>query len=194
MAEKIGKNYVDSPYSLRQLINQAYLSSFKNRKDTADKDIKTRVRVESVIIWKANYAEGVPKREKVHTYRIKVISVKKDGTVHGYPVTINLDYLSIDAPVKLRCGSEAKYTSKDTMDVKRICGDFYFRCMNVYKRNGLLFGRDSTNRQPPNITNSQMEIFFCKHLWSGITKLVESGFLREGYDPSGDKKFIEMFK
>ena len=45
---------------------------------------------------------------------------------------------------------------KDTMKVKGICGDFYFRFMNVFKKNNILFDRDTTNQHAPNIRNPQM--------------------------------------
>ncbi len=194
MAEVDRSSYVDSPYNLRQIAQAAYRSSFNNRFKTAARDVKHRARVESVTVWKVNYKEGVPEREKVHTYRIRIVSVKPDNSVSNYPVTINVDYLSIDAPVKLRCGTLSKYTGKDTMDVKGICGDFYFRFMQVYKSNGILFARDSTNHKAPLQTNPNNELGMCKHLWGAVQDLVKSSFMREGFDPVGDKKFLALFK
>ena len=112
MADINRSPYVKSPYSLRQIIQASYRSPFNNRFKNAERDVKHRARVESVIIWRVHYVEGVPEREKVHTYRVIVVSVNEKNEVSSYPVRINVDYLSIDAPAKLRCGSLSKYTDK----------------------------------------------------------------------------------
>lgn len=45
MADNLTPNYVDSPYTLRQVIVQSYIGPFKNRFLNAQRDIKHRVRV-----------------------------------------------------------------------------------------------------------------------------------------------------
>lgn len=180
MAEVSTRFYVDSSFTLRQLIRTAYTGAFNDRYLNMLKDVKHRVRVESVVIHKLNYVNNLPVVMKVHTYRIRVVSIHEDGKVSNYPVTILLDYLSIDAPVKLRCGGLQKYTSKDTMDEKKICGDFYFRFMRLYKDIGLLYHRDSTNGSKAVTLNPNQSIGFCKHIWGAVRDLVESGFLGQG--------------
>lgn len=179
MAETKEPGFVDSPYTLRQLIIAAYRGKFKDRYDNAERDVKKRARVETVTQWKVKYAAGIPERYKVHNYRIKVVSIKPDGTVSNYPVVILLDYLSPDAKVKVRCGGLFEYSGRGTMKDKRICGDFHFRFMNVLRQHGVLFNRDSTNKKAPVITNPTNEIGLCKHIWGAIADLVQSNFLGE---------------
>jgi len=192
----ISKNYVDSPYTLRQIIVQAYNGPFRDRKENAKRDIKRRVKVETVIVWKLNYVNNVPEREKVHTYRIKVVSVSPNGKVSNYPVVILLNSLSIDSPCKLRCGGYFKYTNKDTMDEKQICGDFRFRFEAVLASIGVLFGRNTTNRIQPSMTNPSSSIGICKHIWGAVSDLVQFGLFKK---PAGKEEsskaaeFIEGF-
>jgi hypothetical protein len=91
-----------------------------------------------------------------------------------------MDFLSVDAPVKLRCGGEQKYTDKEGMKDKRICGDFYFRFMNLYKSLGVLFGKDSTNGKPAVVTNPDASFGMCKHILTAVSRLISTGFLGVG--------------
>lgn len=173
---------IKSPYTLYDIIQLAYSGSFRNRFENAEKTVKRRVYIESVTVWSVRYAKGTPTREKAHTYRIRVHSVKEDGSVSKYPVTLALDSLSLSSPVKLRCGGLSKFSNRRTFNERDICPDFYFRGMNTAKRRGYLFERDSTNRQPPEQTNPNDEVMICKHIWGAIIDLVESRFLGETPD------------
>jgi len=180
MADTNRRTYVDSPLTLRQLIQAAYLGQFRDRFDNAERDVKKRARVETVTQWKINYPQDTPVREKVNNFRIKVVSIRPDGTVSNYPVVVLIDRLDLDAPVKVRCGGLFKYRSRDTMKEKRLCGDFHFRFMNILSRFGVLYQRDTTNKKPPKQTNPRNSIGLCKHVWGAIIDLVESNFLGEG--------------
>jgi hypothetical protein len=173
---------VESPVTLLDIIRLAYTGSFRNRFENAERTVKRRVYIESVTVWAVNYKEGTPKRDKTHTYRVRVQSVREDGSVSKYPVTLLLDKLSLSSPVKLRCGGLSKFSNKRTMEERDICPDFYFRGMNTAKRRGYLFERDSTNRQAPEKTNPDDEVMICKHIWGAIIDLVESKFLGDTPD------------
>lgn len=116
---------------------------------------------------------------------------------HEYDVTIQLDKLSIDVPFKGRTGSDKKWdfnkNSKaktvgkgrrkriiESKNVKNgINGDFFFRCEYVWKKNGILYGRDWTNG-PPKKTNPKSVVFADKHFLTVVQTLVDNGILQEG--------------
>jgi hypothetical protein len=114
---------------------------------------------------------------------------------HQYQVVIQLDRLSIDVPVKLRVGSSARWDFgsngkakkiKQGRNVKIIEGsnyvkginpDFWFRCMWLYHREGILFGRNWTNG-PPVITNPRGILFLPKHALAVSEYLMNRGILK----------------
>jgi hypothetical protein len=115
---------------------------------------------------------------------------------HQYEVTIQLDKLSLDVSPKIRLGSQGKWdfgpNGKDrrikqnrtfkiipgTNSVRGLNGDFFFRCENLYRREGILFGRDWTNGQPPIRVNPNMILFLPKHALAACQLLMERGFLK----------------
>jgi hypothetical protein len=86
---------------------------------------------------------------------------------HQYQVVIQLDHLSIDVPFKGRVGAEGRWDfspgGRDrrikqnrtfkiipgTNQIRGLNGDFFFRCSYVWKKEGILYGRDWTNGMPP---------------------------------------------
>jgi hypothetical protein len=180
MAEIPKVPVVKSNLTLRQIINSSYTGPYTNRFDNAVRDVKRRARIDTVKHWKVRMVNELPERYMVTTYRISVVSINPEGKVSKYPVIILLDYLSVDAPVKLRSGGFGKYTDRGTMDVKRIMPDFYFTFMWVYKKYGILFGRDTTNGKPPVKSNPKQAIGMDKALWGTVIDLVASGFLGKG--------------
>ena len=199
MAETIESRYVKSPISLRQLITSSYSGKFADRwRDPIDRNERHIVRLETVTVWKVHYTQGVPAREKVHTFRVRVFNIKVDGTTN-YQTTLLMDTLNLDAPIKIRCGKMSKYVkgmSRDQMKYKGICGDFRFRYENIHARLGTLFGRDMTNHQAPKITNPQEIPGVCKHLVTSIRMLISSSFFqRSDNDPDyyDNAKFIKQF-
>jgi hypothetical protein len=111
---------------------------------------------------------------------------------HYYQVIIQLDKLSIDTPFKGRVGALGRwdFTSagrsrrvkgkviEGTNIQKGLNGDFFFRCSYVWKKNGILFGRDWTNGQPPVHVNPQQIVFAPKHFLSCVEYLMNTGKLK----------------
>ena len=182
-----------SPISLKQLIIESYQGPFNNRFFNAVRGTKHRVRLDTIVQWKLKDRKDLSSAEQRITYRFTVMSRQPDGTMHKHPFVLLMDYLSVDSPFKMRSGGLAKYTNKDTMDEKRIMGDFYFCFMWLYKKYGLLWGRDTTNGKPPIIKNPQQRLGMCKVSWSAVISLLESGFVGRGdrNDVDGNSKFIK---
>jgi hypothetical protein len=115
---------------------------------------------------------------------------------HYYEVTIQLDSLSLDAPPKIRVGGQGRWdmtpAGRDrrvkkgrtfviipgTNTVKGLNGDFHWRLENLFKREGVLFGRDTTNGQPPIRVNPHMILFLPKHALAAIELLMNRGYLK----------------
>jgi hypothetical protein len=115
---------------------------------------------------------------------------------HQYLVIIQLDKLLIDVPFRGRVGSLGKWDFGPNGKVKKIKqgrnikiiegsnvtrglnGDFLFRCSYVWKKNGILFGRDWTNGQPPVHVNPRQIVFAPKHMISCIEYLMNTGKLK----------------
>jgi hypothetical protein len=115
---------------------------------------------------------------------------------HNYAVTIQLDSLSMDVPFKARTGGLGRWDfspkGKDrrikqnrtfkiipgTNQIRGLNGDFWFRSMALWKKEGILFGRDWTNGQLPIRVNQRMIVFADKHMIAVIRFLMERGFLK----------------
>jgi hypothetical protein len=199
MADLPGSKFVTSPITLRDLISYTYRGSFRDRwLEPLERGEQHVIRVEDVTVWKVRYVKGVPERNKVHTFRVQVFNYKGGKTVN-YQTTILLDRLTLDAPVKIRCGSLSKYTKnmhRDQMKKKGICGDFYFRYMEVHAKRGSLYQRSSTNRQPPKVMNPKGELGLCKHLVSAIKLMVKTNFFQRVDDETlslDNQKFMRQF-
>jgi hypothetical protein len=115
---------------------------------------------------------------------------------HQYEVTIQLDKLSLDVPFKARVGSQGRWDfspqGKDrrikqnrtfkiipgTNSIKGRNGDFFFRCEWVWHKEGILFGRNWTNGQPPVHVNPKQLVFFPKHALATVELLMNRGYLK----------------
>jgi hypothetical protein len=115
---------------------------------------------------------------------------------HQYQVVIQLDKLSIDVPFKGRVGAQGKWDftprGKDrrikqgrtfkiipgTNQVRGLNGDFWFRDMNLWGREGILFGRDWTNGQLPIHVNPKFIIMAPKHFLVTVEYLMNRGILK----------------
>jgi hypothetical protein len=115
---------------------------------------------------------------------------------HQYDVVIQLDKLSIDVPFKGIVGSSKKWDFGPNGKAKKIKhgrtvkiiegsnvtrginGDFFFRCTYVWKKEGILFGRDWTNGIPPTIVNPRLVVFAPKHFLATCSYLMERGYLK----------------
>ena len=130
------------------------------------------------------------KRDSRGRYRKRQIKYK-----HQYSVTIQLDKLSLDAPPKILVGSSAKWDFGPAGRVKKIKqgrtvkiiessnyvrginADFWFRCMWLYHKEGILFGKNWTNG-PPIQVNPQGILFLPKHALAVIEYLMNRGILK----------------
>jgi len=115
---------------------------------------------------------------------------------HQYQIVIQLDELSIDVPFKGRTGAQGKWDFSHKGKAKRVGygrntkivegsnvtrglnGDFWFRSMSLWAREGILFGRDWTNGQLPAQVNPKFIIFADKHFLACIEYLMNRGFLK----------------
>lgn len=111
---------------------------------------------------------------------------------HYYQVIIQLDKLSIDVPFKGRVGALGRWdftpngrsrrikgkVVEGTNIQKGLNGDFFFRCSYVWKKNGILFGRDWTNGRPPVHVNPKQIVFAPKHMIAAIEWLMNTGKLK----------------
>jgi hypothetical protein len=115
---------------------------------------------------------------------------------HQYQVTIQLDHLSLDVPFKGRTGALGRWDFgpsgkatkvKQGRNVKIIegsnvtrglNGDFWFRSMNLWAREGILFGRDWTNGRLPVRVNPKFVVFADKHFLACIEHLMNTGYLK----------------
>jgi hypothetical protein len=110
-------------------------------------------------------------------------------------VTIQLDKLSIDVPVKLRTGSSRKWDFGPNGKTRKVKqgksikiiegsnvtngrnGDFFFRLEWTYYQAGVLFGRNWTNG-PPVQTNPRGILFMDKHSLAVTEYLMNTGYLK----------------
>ena len=115
---------------------------------------------------------------------------------HEYQVVIQLDKLSIDAPFKGRVGAMGKWDfgpKGKTQKIKQgktikiiegsnvtrgLNGDFFFRCTYVWKKEGILYGRDWTNGSPPVRVNPRQICFAPKHFLAVVEYLMNTGHLK----------------
>jgi hypothetical protein len=115
---------------------------------------------------------------------------------HQYQVVVQLDKLSIDVPFRGRTGSQGKWDFGPNGKAKKIKqgriikiiegsnvtrglnGDFFFRSSYLWKREGILFGRDWTNGQPPTQVNPRMVIFASKHFLACVEYLMNRRILK----------------
>lgn len=121
-------------------------------------------------------------------------------TKHQYTVTIQMDYLTLTAPIKFRTGSDKKWefnpnpalikskTNKYGIylgigdynaQVLGVNGDFFFQQSYVRKMENCLFGRNHANSFPSK-TNSKGLVFATKHELKCFLTLMENGILKKG--------------
>lgn len=115
---------------------------------------------------------------------------------HQYQVVIQLDHLSVNVPFKGRVGAQGKWDFSPNGRARKIKrgrnvkiiegtnvtrglnGDFYFRCSYIWKKEGILFGRDWTNGAPPARVNPQQVVFAPKHFLACVEFLMNRGILK----------------
>jgi hypothetical protein len=115
---------------------------------------------------------------------------------HQYQVVIQLDHLSLDVPFKGRVGAQGRWDFSNAGRPKKIKkgrslqiiegtnvtrglnGDFWFRDMHLWAREGILFGRDWTNGQLPIRVNPKLIIMAPKHFLACVEFLMNQGILK----------------
>ncbi len=194
-------------WTIRKLIQNTY-NFFRNRFEYMNRDV-----LKSIRIKKINVYDGRDPGEARTTFIVESSSfpqyhpyyTKRDARgrerryqrkyKHQFQVTIQLDRLSIDAPVKLRTGAARKWDfspqargyknrNGEIVESKNVAnginGDFFFRLEALYHEEGILYGRNFTNG-PARITNPMKVPFLDKHALRVVQTLLERGFLKKDF-------------
>ena len=196
-------------YTLRKLINNTYAhKETRTRFDYKQRDMVRAIRIEETKVYDGkNPGEArtkfIIRTQSTPQYSPYFTKVDSRGRSrkrqikyrHQYQVTIQLDKLNIDMPVKLRTGSSCKWDFTDKGKTKRIKqgnkikiiegsnitrgrnGDFFFCLEFLFAKEGILFGRNWTNG-PPIRTNPRNILFLDKHSLATIEFLMNRGYLK----------------
>lgn len=194
-------------WTLRQLLNNTY-QNMRNRFDNKERDVIKKITVRKIAVYQRDpenpVAPGQDRTKYVITsysypqyppYRPRSKTTRQLKYRHQYDVTIQLDRLSIDMPVKLRTGADRMWRMESRVRVqgqgrhRRVLesdniklglnGDFFFRLSWIYKEEGILFGRNHAGWFP-RITNPDGIVFLDKHMIATVEKLMNMGILGEG--------------
>lgn len=195
---------IENRWTLKKLVQNTYVhqrNRFDNKnrdviksvtiKEIAEYDLSTRKKRTKFLIETASYPQYRPyytgtdsrgrPRQYQRTYK------------HEYTVTIQLDRLSINTPVKLRTGTDMKWDFSAAGKSKKlpngrilegsniqrgINGDFFFRLEYIYAKENILFGRNWTNG-PPVKTNPKGIVFMDKHMLRAVEVLMMKGILKD---------------
>jgi len=198
----LGGSLISNRWTLKKLVQNTYKYK-KSRFDYKIRDLVKVIRIErrnSYQIredkWRTSYRITTQSFPNYYPYYTRKDSRGRSRQSqrtfsHVYETIIQLDSLSINVPVKLRLGSDKKWRfnsktrklpggriieSENTRN--GINGDFFFRCEYIYKKEGILFGRNLTNG-PPTKINPQGIVFLPKHLLSVIETLMNQGVLKD---------------
>ena len=179
-----------------------------NRFDNKERDVLWSIRVEKRTVHEGTsaartYEVFIVRSSSYPQYRPYITKEnirsgsKQRRYKHQYDVTISLQRLSIDSPVKLRTGANRgwnfsegargqvvgrgptrRVVESDNV-LNGINGDFYFRLEWLYAQAGILFGRNYTNG-PPSRTNPHHILFLDKHMLRVVEQLMARGILKQG--------------
>ena len=194
-------------WSLRKLIQATY-HFFPNRFDNKERDVLHSIRIQKIsvydgkepgeartkfVVQSSSFPQYYPYFTR-HDSRGRLRTCQRTYR-HQYDVTIQLERLSIDTPVKLRTGADRRWdftpqarAHKDragriieSKNVKNgINGDFFFRLEWIYAHEGILFGHDWTNG-PPHETNPMGVPFLDKHCLNVVERLMNMGYLSKDF-------------
>jgi hypothetical protein len=195
-------------WSLKKLlqITQQYAP---NRFDYRDRDVLRRIEIVKVHVYdgkrpgeaRTTYKVRSSSYPQYYPYKTKTDSRGRQHTYqrkykHSYEVTLQLDRLSVNAPVKLRTGASRKWDPAAKTKITRnrfgrivsikesknvllgINGDFVFRLEWVYAQEGILYGRCWATT-PPGTTNPVGVPFLDKHAIGVVTALMKQGVLKD---------------
>jgi len=200
----LGGSLIQNRWTLKRLVQNTHRQPYsKNRFDYKIRDLVKVIRVEKrneyqirENMWRTSYRITTQSYPQYYPYYTKRDSQGRPrqtqrGYKHTYETIIQLDSLSINVPVKLRLGSDKKWRfnsktkklpsgriieSENTRN--GINGDFFFRCSYIYKKEGILFGRNWTDG-PPLKSNPQGIVFLPKHLLAVVETLMNYGILKD---------------
>jgi hypothetical protein len=193
-------------WTLRRLLTNTYFhAETKTRYDYKTRDMVKLIRIEKVNVYDGKNPGQARTKFTIRTQstpQYYPYYTKKDSRGrsrkwqlkyrHYYQVIIQLDKLSINVPFRGRVGALGKWdfsprgrsrrikgkVIEGTNIQKGLNGDFFFRCSYVWKKNGILFGRDWTNGQPPVRVNPREIVFAPKHFIAVISELMNRGILK----------------
>jgi hypothetical protein len=193
-------------WTLRRLLTNTYAhQETKTRYDYQTRDMVKSIRIEKTDVYDGKNPGKARTKYTIRTQSTPQYSpyyTKRDSRGrsrkrqmkyrHYYQVIIQLDKLSIDVPFKGRVGALGRWDFTPAGRSRRIRGkviegtniqrgqngDFFFRCSYVWKKNGILFGRDWTNGQPPVHVNPKQIVFAPKHMIACIEFLMNTGKLK----------------
>lgn len=200
---------LSSKWTLKRLIqNTVYYK--KNRFEYVKRDVVKRITIKKIQVYNQKKPGEARTKYLIESkswpqYPPYYIGFDKRGRrikyqrtyYHEYDVTIQLNRLSINVPVKLRTGAIGMWdfskkarvkVTKDRKGKRKIIesknverglnGDFWFRLQWVYAQNGILYGRDYTTG-PPKKVNPKYVVFLDKHMINTIKLLMEKGILKD---------------
>jgi hypothetical protein len=191
--------------TVRNLIYFTY-SYFRSVIDNADRDFIQLIQIKEVTVYdgkapgKARTKFIIQSRSTPQYYpyyRPKDSRGRAHATQrtirHNYDVTISMDKLTVDSPIKFRTGADcamlfgkgvrAQFDKKGKMlrdDLNILRGrmpDFFFRFEYVLWKTGNLYGRNWTNG-PPSQVNPRHIPAFDKHAMRIIKILIQRGILK----------------
>ncbi len=194
---------IENKFTIKNLIQNTYLQQ-KNRFDNRDRDVLKSIKVKKVSSYelsstriRTKFIIETSSYPQYYPYFTKKDSRGRDRSYqrsykHHYDVTIQLERLSINVPVKLRTGSDLKWDFSKEGRTKKVNGrviegtnikrginaDFFFRLEFLYHKAGILFGRNWTNG-PPTKVNPSGIIFLDKHMLRATEVLMSRGILKD---------------
>lgn len=187
-------------WTLKMLLTNTAIH-MSNRYDFEDRDVLTGVSIREVKEYKLNSTK-VRTKYVIESYSYpqygKYLPPPTKGAKyqrswkHKYDVTIQLDELSLNVPVKIRTGSDRAWDFSKEGKSRRIGnniiegtnvkngvnGDFYFCLSYIRKQAGLLFGRNFA-KYPPTKRNPLQIQYLTKHELRCIEALLGKGLLKD---------------
>ena len=186
-------------WTIRMLVQNTY-KNMRSRIEYMNRDVIKKIRVKKISVYdgkapgkaRTKYIIESTSYPQYSPYFKKSSGRKFQRTYkHQYDVTIQLDRLSIDVPVKIRTGAVRmwRFNSKtkrlpggkleESDNVKLgINGDFWFRLQDIYSEEGILYGRNYANG-PPKVVNPKRVVFLDKHALHVIKVLMDQGVLKD---------------
>lgn len=196
---------IKNTWTLKKLVQTTYVHK-RNRFKNMERDVLKSIKIKEVVEYdlssrtkRTKFLIETSSYPQYHPYFTKKDDRGRDRQFqrtykHQYTVTIQLDRLSINVPVKLRTGSDMKWDFTESGKSKKdensgriregsniqrgLNGDFFFRLEYIYQQERILFGRNWTNG-PPTKTNPKGIVFLDKHMLRAVEVLMNKGILKD---------------